>query len=88
MPLPVNHKDIEEIAVPTPIKPDVLTNLWKLFFKAGMNPRCELVFPFNGTKEDAIKRGREFCLRVNYKFIHVEPFLVDLDESEKKFLVR
>ena len=61
------------------------SSLWKLFFKRGMNPRAELVFSFKGTKEEAIKRGREFCLRCNFKFIHVEPFLVDLDQTEKDF---
>ena len=79
---PFSTESVEQVsAVPR----EVLTNLWKLFFKTGMNPRAELIFPFNGTKEEAIKRGRAYCLNVNFKFIHVEPFLVDLDESERYF---
>lgn len=83
--MPDNDKDILIPHRLTPEQTKVLDCLWRLFFKRGMNPRGELVFAFNGPKESAIKRGREFCIRMNYKFIHVEPFFVDLDETERNY---
>lgn len=70
---------------PLPINKNQFTKLWKLFYKVGYNPRAELVFPFVGEKDEAINRGREHCKRMNYKFIHVEPFIVDLDATERNF---
>lgn len=67
------------------IKKDQLTKLWRLFYKVGYNPRAELVFPLDGEKDEAIRRGRDHCTRMNYKFIHVEPFIVDLDLTERQF---
>lgn len=74
----------------TAVTPEVMKTLqadglWKLYFKRGNNPRCEAIFHFNGTKEQAIKRGQEHCFKMNYKFIHVEAFLVDLEKAEKEF---
>lgn len=68
---------------PLAVNTTQLTKLWKLFYKVGYNPRAELVFPFDGDKDGAIRRGREHCSRMNYKFIHVEPFFVDLDKTER-----
>lgn len=76
----------EEILKPAQVSAHSFSSLWRLFYKRGMNPRAEAVFPFKGDKDQAIKRGREFCLRCNFKFIHVEPFLIDLDETEREFL--
>ncbi len=81
--MPVNEE--KEVLKPGSVDKSTLTSLWTMFFKRGMNPRAQVVFPFNGTKDEAIKRGREHCLRMNFKFIHVEPFLVDLDQTEKDF---
>lgn len=59
--------------------------IYKLYFARGINPRCELTFHISGGLQEAIKRSREHCDRMNYKFIRCEPFLVNLDEVEKKF---
>jgi len=71
----------------TSAKTDIskLAGLWKLYFARGPNPRGELIFAFNGTKEAAIARGREHCVRIDAKFIRVEPFLVDLEQSERDY---
>lgn len=57
-------------------------SLWILRARRGSNPDYRCVFPFKGNKEEAVRRAREFCLRMNYKFIFVEPFLIDLDKTE------
>lgn len=60
-------------------------SLWRLFYKKGNNPRCECVFRLDASKREAIERGRIHCTKMNYKFIHVEPLLVDLDLSEAEY---
>jgi hypothetical protein len=78
----------ESALFPAPLPPELLANLkklYKLYYKRGFDPHCELVFAFDGDLASAIKRGREHCLRMNYKFIHVKPYFIDLDESEKNF---
>jgi hypothetical protein len=82
----IQPKGDTEILKPGQVTAQSFSSLWKLFFKRGMNPRAELVFSFKGSKDKAIKRGREFCLKCNFKFIHVEPFLVDLEQTEREFL--
>jgi hypothetical protein len=82
MPSPNDEK---ETLVSAKIDTKSLACLYTMFYKRGMNPRAQLIFAHNGDKDSAIKRGREHCLRMNFKFIHVEPFLVDLDETEKQF---
>jgi hypothetical protein len=61
----------------------VEVTLWKLRFARSIHPPDELVFSFINDKVKAIQRGREHCLRMNYKFISVRPFLVSLDRAEK-----
>lgn len=81
----MNNETEVEVLKPAAVTVERLTHLWRLFFKRGMNPRGEIIFAFDGEKDSAIKRGREHCLRMNFKFIHVEPFLVDLDKSEADY---
>ena len=71
-------------ASPAPPGPAV-SNQWRLFYKRGGNPRCELVFSLPGDIQDAIRRGRTYCQNMNFIFIHVEKFLHDLDEDERHF---
>lgn len=56
---------------------------WRLFYKRGGNPRCEMVFELAGDIQAAIRRARTYCQQMNYIFIHVEKFLHDLDADEK-----
>lgn len=40
------------------------------------------------TKSDmqrAIRRGMDYCDRMRLRFIHCEPFVIDLDANEAKF---
>jgi|SRR5690349_5235627 hypothetical protein len=83
--MPENEKEVLLPTKLTKAQTEVLGSLWKLYFKRGFNPRAELVFAFNGSKDEAINRGRRFCIFMNYKFIHVEPFFVDLDDTEKHY---
>jgi len=32
----------------------------------------------------AIERGQQHCIKMAYKFIKVRPFIVDLDERERR----
>ena len=43
-----------------------------------------LVFEHKGDLKSAIERGQSHCTRMNYRFIKVRPFIVDLDEREKR----
>ena len=44
------------------------------------------VFPFKGPLAQAIIRGRNHCEKMNYKWITVRPFIVDLEEQEERKL--
>jgi hypothetical protein len=43
-----------------------------------------LVFEHVGTFKEVIERAKLHCIRANYRFIKVRPFVVDLDEREKR----
>jgi hypothetical protein len=60
-------------------------DVFKLYYARGINPRCELIFKVDGGLQSAISRARSHCEKMNYKFIRCEPFLVNLDEVEKRF---
>ena len=70
--------------IPMPVSSGA-RKLYKLYFKKGSNPRCEIIFELPGTLVDAINRGRDHCVKMNYKFIHVEQYLLDLDAVERNF---
>ena len=44
----------------------------------------DLVFTFDGNLPEAIERGKKHCTVMNYRFIKVRPFIVDLDEREAR----
>lgn len=58
--------------------------LYTLYYHFKTSHPLSLVFQFKGTLPAAIERGQLHCRRCNYKFIKVRPFLVDLDEREKR----
>lgn len=43
-----------------------------------------IVFQHPGSFKDAVERAQLFCKKVNYRFIKIRPFIVDLDEWEKR----
>ena len=59
--------------------------LWHMLYKQGNNPRKEMIFEFSGDIQRAIQRGRSYCQRMNFIFIHVEAFLHDLEEDERNY---
>ena len=61
-------------------------HIYRLFFAFGNNPRAELIFKYDKPLQDAINRGREQCSKMNYRFIRVEEFLVDLNAREKSMV--
>jgi hypothetical protein len=74
-----------EVKLPAvPGKPsEIGATLYKLRFKTGTNPDRWLMFYLNGDLDAAIVRGRKHCNIMNFKFIHVEQALFDLDEAER-----
>lgn len=42
------------------------------------------IFPFKGSLDQAVVRGRDHCEIMNYKFLRVRPFIVDLEDQEEK----
>lgn len=61
-----------------------------LYYHYRLSKPQELGFEMMGRTDEeislkkAIERGQRHCLTMNYKFIKVRPFIVDLDEREKR----
>ena len=58
--------------------------VWTLYFRYGSVPFLHKNFIHDGNMLDAINRARQHCIIMGYKFICVRPFLIDLDEQEKR----
>jgi hypothetical protein len=78
---------------PSPLLPETfemhpkvdVESLFTLFYIHGNTPKVQhLNFSFKGPFKDAIQRGRNFCTRVNYRFISVRPFLTSLEDLEQR----
>lgn len=80
---PVKNTDIENKPVPGPPQRRVL-QMYTLFFRHGVNPRCEKGFLHEGGFLAARQRAFEHCERMGYRFIFVRPLIVDLDEEERQ----
>lgn len=68
-------------------EPDLtlLERLHVLFYIHGNSRHIQNVnFIFHGSFKEAIARGRQFCERMGWKFIKVEPFLTNLEDREKR----
>lgn len=77
LPLDVDTEPIKNVGT--------LETLHVLFYIHGNSRHIQNVnFSFNGTFKEAIARGRQFCERMGWKFIKVEPFLTNLEEREKR----
>lgn len=64
--------------------------LWTLWYRKGNNPH-PLTLNFNLASQDwrvACERAKRHCEVMNYRFIHVAPFLTDLDKAENFLLNR
>lgn len=58
------------------------SDVWVLYYRYGTIPCLQKFFRFGGDMVGAINRAREHCIKMNYQFICIRPFLVDLDEQE------
>jgi hypothetical protein len=60
-------------------------SLFCLWYRENSNPHpLTKYFWFTGDLRGAIARGRLHCERLGQRFIHVRPFLTDLDMEEKR----
>ena len=59
-----------------------LPRIWTLYFRYGNIPYQFKNFIQDGTMAEAISRAREHCIKMNYRFICIRPFLIDLEEQE------
>jgi len=58
---------------------------WVLLYRQRINPHPLFkFFDASGTLRDVIGRAKEHCDRMNYVFIHVQPFLSVLEEDERR----
>lgn len=72
-------------AKPIELKPIAVENLFILWHRKGNDPRpAPLYFSFEGSFDDAIKRGRRFCEETGIKFVYVKRFVTDLEEATSK----
>ena len=60
--------------------------IFTLFYRYGNVPSlCENFLMPQGTPlVDAIQKGRQHCLSMNYKFLYVKPFIYDMETAEQK----
>ncbi len=74
-----------EVVIPEKThKNEEIARIYKLDFKDGSRiAHCH--FECKGGKSVAIQRGKDFCVTMRYKFIHVSPFIEDLDFMEARF---
>jgi hypothetical protein len=61
-----------------------LPKLWILIYHFGATFPNTLNFPFDGTMTEAMQRAREHCDVMGYRFIKIRPFIVDLDDRERR----
>lgn len=71
-------------SAPVPALPVVLKldEVYILYHRKGNDPRpAPLYFTYEGTLDDAIKRGMKFCQDAGIKFVFVRKFITNLDDS-------
>lgn len=73
------------ISTPVALETPPAQVLYRLRFKQGINCDRWVLFWHGTDLTQAIVRGRNHCETMNYKFLLVEPALVDLDAMEKRF---
>lgn len=78
-----------ETIAPVPQKPisnGHNRNIFTLFYRYGNVPSLSenFVMPSGSTIVDAIQKGRQHCLLMNYKFLYVKPFIYDMEMAEQR----
>jgi hypothetical protein len=63
----------------------LLEQIHILFYIHGNSRHIQNInFVYRRSFKEAIARGRQFCERMGWKFIKVEPFLTNLEDREKR----
>lgn len=57
--------------------------MYELNYRRGSRPPEAIVFEYAGNHQEAIDRGRKHCEKMDFRFLGVYPFCVDLDAVEK-----
>jgi hypothetical protein len=60
-----------------------LKNVYTIIWKDGSN-LITRNFNFVGALPQAIDRAKMFCEKMRYKFIHCQPFLLNMEQLEKR----
>lgn len=60
------------------------TRVYILYYHHRASAPLTRIFCIDGDLFKAAERGKEHCRRCNYRFIKVRPFVVDLEEIEKR----
>jgi hypothetical protein len=73
---------------PSPGKPlaseSPATNRFTLYFRQGRNPHPQFTF-FDYPSKDmklVVERAKRFCDQMSYRFVNVQPSVIDLDREE------
>lgn len=72
-------------SLPAPLVTIGDEKLFTLYYRQGMNPHpVTKTFKFTGDFRAAIQRAKSHCELMNLRFVHVTPFMADLDADEKR----
>jgi hypothetical protein len=57
-----------------------------LYYRQGNNPYPQFFMFYHASPDirKVVERIKSHCEKMNLRFIHVRPFIVDLDEAEEK----
>jgi len=67
---------------PKTLKQEILTNLYVMYYRHGMNPQLNKVFRHNGDMASAVLRARKHCEIMGYRYIFLRPFIIDIESEE------
>lgn len=72
--------------IPAPGLPDVklaqpFDNIYVLYYLKGSHHPQEKRFHMEGEFRDIIERVKDYCTKMSYRFLRVEPFLNDLTKD-------
>lgn len=63
----------------------LIANRYVLYYREGQNPHPQMAFfDLSGDFRQVISRVKRHCELMNKRFINVRPFLMNLDDEEKR----
>ena len=69
-------------SAPAPIE-QLLKQLYVLYYKDQLSNKLMKTFHFPGDIDVAQTRARQYCLKMQYRFIRVENLMADFDAEER-----